>query len=191
MIKQLVFILWVNLLAGLSFAQQNHLFTSLEEALVVHPDSVYRLDLSRNQLKAVPVEIMQFKNLREIDLSKNKLTDLPENFVFKNLAVVNLTKNKFEVFPTALCKNTGLTQLLMGKNKISELPECIGNLSELVILDVWFNTVSVIPASIVNLKKLRSFDLRGMNYSDEFQQEWREKLPWVKLEFDVGCDCGY
>ena len=40
------------------------------------------------------------------------------------------------------------------------------------------------------LKNLKSFDLRGMNYSDEFQKEWRDKLPWVTIQFDVGCDCG-
>ena len=138
----------------------------------------------------VPQEIFNFKNLRELDLSKNKLTDLPDNFIFENLEVLHLTKNKFEFIPKVICKNTRLKQLFLGKNHISEIPECFGDLTELVIFDIWFNTVSVIPESMVNLKKLESFDLRGMSYSEEFQKEWREKLSWVEIQFDVGCDCG-
>ncbi len=190
MIKKLVLLFLINILSGTSFSQENYLYKSLEEALSANPDSVYRLDLSRNQLKTVPEELIQFKNLRELDLSKNKLTELPETLIFEHLEVINLTKNKFEVFPTVICKNTALKQILLGKNSLTEIPECISNLKELVILDVWFNLVTEIPASMVKLKKLRSFDLRGMSYSEEFQKKWRELLPWVKIEFDLGCDCG-
>lgn len=190
MIKKLVTIFCISAVQLVGLSQTDRLFESLEAALQVHPDSVYRLDLSRASLKAVPTEILQFKNLQELNLSKNKLTDLPSNFVFANIEVLNLTKNKFEIFPQVICKNTNLKQLFLGKNHISEIPECIGNLSELVIFDIWFNTISVIPDSITQLKKLKSFDLRGMNYSDEFQKEWREKLPWVEIQFDLGCDCG-
>lgn len=190
MIKKLVTIFCISLFQLIGYAQTNHLFESLEDALLAHPDSVYRLDLSRGSLKEVPQEIFNFKNLRELDLSKNKLTDLPDNFIFDNLEVLHLTKNKFEFIPKVICKNAHLKQLFLGKNHISEIPECFGDLTELVIFDIWFNTVSVIPESMVNLKKLESFDLRGMSYSEEFQKEWREKLSWVEIQFDVGCDCG-
>ncbi|NOQ71605.1 MAG: hypothetical protein GQ574_06375 [Crocinitomix sp.] len=190
MIKKFVTIFCISIFQVIGYSQTNHLFESLEEALQVHPDSVYRLDLSRASLKEVPKEIFNFKNLRELDLSKNKLTELPNQFVFEKLEVLHLTKNKLEKFPKVICKNKNLKQLFLGKNRISEIPECIGELSELVIFDIWFNTISVIPDSITKLRKLRSFDLRGMNYSDEFQKEWRDKLPWVTIQFDVGCDCG-
>ncbi len=166
------------------------MFESLEEAYAVHPDSVYRLDLSKNQLKEVPLEVLQFKNLRELNLSKNKLTKLPNGFIFEHLEVLHLTKNKFETFPTVICSNINLTQLFMGKNHLSELPSCIGELKELIILDVWFNTISILPESLSELKKLKSFDIRGMNYSNEFQKKWQDLLPWVEIQFDTGCDCG-
>lgn len=190
MIKRLVFIFWISLIAGAGFSQSNYLFPSLEKALLVHPDSVYRLDMSRSKLTEIPVELFQFKNLVELNLSKNKLTSLPSEFIFEHLEVLHLTKNKFEDFPTVLCKNRTLKQLFFGKNSLSELPECIGELTNLVILDVWFNTVSILPESMIKLRKLRSFDLRGMNYSDAFQAKWRKLLPWVEIQFDLGCDCG-
>ena len=191
MTKLFVLIFWLNLFFISANAQENKIYTSLEDAAKVHPDSVYRLDLSKNRLTEIPQVVFDFKNLISLDLSKNKLTNLPSNFIFKHLEVLNLTKNKFTLFPEAICKNTALKQLLLGKNYLSELPECIGDLSELVILDAWFNTITVIPESIVKLKKLRSIDFRGMNYSDEFQQKWRDLLPWVNIEFDLGCDCGF
>jgi Leucine-rich repeat (LRR) protein len=190
MIRKFVTLFCISSLQIAGFSQTNHLFESLKDALNVHPDSVYRLDLSKSALKTVPAEIFNFTNLRELDLSKNKLTELPDNFVFEKLEVLHLTKNKFELFPAVICKQKNLKQLFLGKNHLSEIPECIGELSELVIFDIWFNTISIIPDSITQLKKLKSFDLRGMNYSDEFQKEWRDKLPWVTIQFDVGCDCG-
>lgn len=191
MTRFLAFIFWTTLLLGNSFAQRNQLFTSLEDALKVHPDSVYRLDLSRKSLQTVPNELLRFSNLEELNLSKNKLKSLPEGFVFDHLEVLNLSKNRFTEFPTTLCKNKGLKQLFMGKNKISKIPTCISHLTNLVILDLWYNTISEIPDSITELKKLRSLDLRGMNYSHDFQNLWKTKLSWVEIQFDVGCDCGY
>lgn len=191
MIKRIAFVFWIICLCLNSQAQQGYIYTSLDKALEVHPDSVFRLDLSKEQLKTFPTEILRFKNLTELDLSRNKLTDLPENFFFPNIEVLNLTKNKFEVFPESICKNTSLKQLLIGKNELSEFPECIGDLAELNILDAWFNPITTLPESIAELKKLKSLDLRGMNYSTELQEEWKKLIPWAKIEFDLGCDCGY
>lgn len=191
MIKLNALLCWMGLmLVNYSHSQQNYVFTSLSEALNVPADSVYRLDLSREGYTQVPAEIIQFTNLVELDLRKNKLTDLPANFIFPHLKTLHLGQNKFQVFPTVLCQNTSLTHLYMGKNAISEIPECIGNLVYLQKLDLWFNTVSTIPESMVQLRNLRSLDLRGMNYSEEFQEKWRKRMPWVTFEFDLGCDCG-
>ena len=181
----------VPLLLVSSFGTASRIFTSIEEAKTVPADSVFRLDLSKQKLRTIPEEVYTFKNLRELYLAKNKLTELPTNFVFEKLEVLDLTKNDFIIFPTIICQNTNLTKLLMGKNKITALPDCIGQLKNLVILDVWFNPLTELPISLTQLKKLRSLDLRGVNYSFKFQKKWNELLPWVKIEFDLGCDCGY
>lgn len=63
-------------------AQKNHVFYSIEEAITVPVDSVFKLSLTKMKYEVVPDELMQFQNLRELDLSQNKLTTLPDNFIF-------------------------------------------------------------------------------------------------------------
>jgi len=172
-----------------SFAQADVIFYSLEEAASVHPDSVFRLDLSKDKLTEIPSAIYAYKNLRELNLSQNKLTSLPDDFHLPNLQILNLEKNDLDTFSNSICRNTALTHLYMGKNKIKYLPETIGNLQNLVVFDIWFNPIQDLPMALTTMKKLRFMDLRGITYSKDFQKKWNALLPWVKIEFDVGCDC--
>lgn len=165
------------------------MFDGIEEAMSVHPDSVYRLDLSKQKLTQVPKEIQNFKNLRELNLSKNKLESLPGFFLFKDLRILNLTKNKFTKYPEVINKNTGIRNLFLGKNSIDYIPESIGNLQNLIVLDLWYNPISDLPEAMESLRNLRSLDLSGLNFDDDFQRKWNAKLHWVKIEFESACDC--
>ena len=167
-----IFLLSTLLSCSVVFGQRDYIYDSLEEALLVHPDSVYRLDLSQKKLREIPVEIFQFKNLQNLNLEKNKLSSLPKEFIFPQLEILNLSKNDFEKFPEVVTENITLKQLLMGKNKIDSIPESISNLQNLIVFDIWFNPITDLPASIVELKKLRSLDLRGVNFSNDFQKKW-------------------
>ena len=174
-----------------SFSQENRLFESLEETSLVSSDSVFRLDLSKNKLTEFPIEIFKYKNLKELYLSKNKLTNLPVEFnEFKKLEILDLSKNEFSNFPFPLCSVLSLRQLFLGRNKITVIPECIGQLHDLEVLDIWYNQINGLPDSISRLKKLKNLDVRGVNFSHKTQAKIRSLLPWVKIEFDVGCDCG-
>lgn len=191
MIRWLACIFWVAWLTGISFGQKNHVFTSIEETKAVHPDSVYYLDLRGQKLKSVPIEVNQFNNLKDLNLSKNKLTQLPNDLNLPHLEILNLEKNKFEIFPSVICNQLALTQLYLGRNEIAELPGCIGDLKEMVILDVWLNVLVDLPDELMLLEKLELLDLRGMNFSDKFQGGWNNRLPWAKIEFDNSCDCAH
>lgn len=180
-----ILLLW----SGKLTAQPDRVFYSLGEAATVSVDSVLRLDLSKKKYVEIPTEIYRYQNLKELNLSQNKLTHLPDDFYFPNLEVLNLEKNDLDTFSNSICQITTLRQLYLGRNKIHSFPECIGQLQELVILDAWFNPIQDLPMALTTLKKLRAMDLRGITYSKEFQKKWNALLPWVKIEFDVGCDC--
>ena len=184
-----IFLIAILLLTSYSFGQKNRIFTNLEETLLVSPDSIYRLDLSKKKLNTLPEEIKKFKNLQELNLSKNKLTDLPNWFLFEDLRILNLSKNKIITFPSEIMKNTNLRHLFLGKNTLSEIPETIDKLQNLIILDLWYNPITDLPESLVNLRNLRSLDLSGLNFDKNFQKKWNSLLPWVKIEFEAACNC--
>lgn len=188
LIAAISLVAWLSISSN-NFAQIDKVYTSIEEATAVHPDSVFRLDLSKKKYRTVPAEIYQFKNLTDLNLSQNKLVSLPDEFYFPKLEVLNLEKNDLDTFSNAICQNISLKQLYMGKNDVAIVPECIGSLTELVIFDIWFNPIAELPMSLTELKKLRHLDLRGVTFSNDFQKKWTKLLPWVKIEFDLGCDC--
>ena len=75
-------ILYLSLLSATSQLSQDELdtcriYTTLESALA-NPDDVYILKLPKIKAKEFPTEILQFKNLNVLDLSKNKLSELPD-----------------------------------------------------------------------------------------------------------------
>ena len=187
--KAVIFLV-LTILPFYSLSQRDKVFYSLEEAVAAGPDSVYKLDLSKQKLESFPEEILQFTKLRELNLEKNKISDLPSDFQFKELRVLNLTKNKLTEFPTVLCENPSLRELRLGKNEIAEVPECIGAIRNLITLDLWFNPIEDLPEGLTQLRNLRMLDLRNINFNNEFQKKWSEKLSWVRIEFDLGCDCG-
>ena len=174
-----------------SFTQSNHVYTSLDETKNVHPDSVIVLDLSKDKLTEIPLEILAFNSLKELRLTKNKLKSLPPNFYLPSLEIIDLSKNDFYDFPVALLKMKQLKEIYMGKNNLATLPEDIDSLKSLEILELWFNPVEDLPENLVNLKKLKFLDLRGYNYNEAFQKKWHSAMPWCTFEFDLACNCAY
>ena len=77
----------------------------------------------------------------------------------------------------------------MGKNQIKHLPECIGDLQNLIVLDIWFNPLEDLPKSMTKLRNLRTLDLSGISFNKDQQKEWAEMLHWVQIEFEAACDC--
>ncbi|MEO9534063.1 MAG: leucine-rich repeat domain-containing protein [Crocinitomicaceae bacterium] len=184
-----VFLISLLFACNYSNAQRDRVFKSIEEALTVPADSVYRLDLSKNKLTEVPKEIMQFKYLQELNLAKNKLTEIPAFFDFEDLRILDLSKNDFTEFPVQVCKVVSIRNLFLGKNDIKVIPDEIGNMQSLIVLDLWYNPIDDLPEALTKLRNLRSLDLSGLNFSKTFQKEWNEKLSWVKIEFEAACDC--
>ncbi|MFK7951099.1 MAG: leucine-rich repeat domain-containing protein [Saprospiraceae bacterium] len=85
------------------------------------PVSVYKLDLSNQNLTTLPDCFKIFINTSDLNLSNNQLTNLPEWIQdFKKLEKINLSKNNFSTFEVKIPVNK-LDVLNLSYNQLSSI----------------------------------------------------------------------
>ncbi|WP_417915351.1 COR domain-containing protein [Candidatus Electronema sp. JM] len=120
------------------------------------------LDLSRNQLTALPPELFQLTNLTELDLRSNQLTALPpELFQLTNLTELDLGRNQLTALPPEICQLRNLQKLILWENKLTALPPELFQLTNLTELDLGRNQLTALPPEICQLTKLKELRLDG------------------------------
>jgi Leucine-rich repeat (LRR) protein len=77
----------------------------------------------------------------------------------------------------------------LGENAITELPVEIGQLKNLVFLDLWSNFIKNIPDEIGSLQNLKLIDLQLVEFNKIEQAEIRENFPSVEFKFSSPCAC--
>lgn len=85
-------------LTFLGFSQEEKIYKSLEEA-IKSLESVIHLDLSGQGLVELPKDFKKMVNLKTLDLSNNKLTDLGKFADFRKLEALNLSGNPLTRMP--------------------------------------------------------------------------------------------
>lgn len=165
-------------------------YVTLEQAHSMEIEEVTAIDLSKRKLTALPKELSKYKFLRHLNLSKNKLSEVPE-FIssFERLIDIDLSKNNLTVFPTEICKIKSLERLLLSQNPFTHISESIVNLDKLRYIDLWETPLETFPNAFLSMKNLKYIDMRGIVYGPTYQQKWLRGLHWVKIEFDAPCDC--
>ena len=164
-------------------------YRSFSEGLQ-QPDSVFRLDLSRQRRKVVPEEIRAFKNLQVLKLAKNDLRTIPSWIgEFSNLQYLDLSYNKIKVLPDSIGFCRELVFLGLNRNLLETLPASIGQLEQLEVLEMWDNEVDSLPAEIRYLHKLKTLELRGILFSQQEQDQIRSLLPDTDIYFSPSCNC--
>jgi leucine-rich repeat protein SHOC2 len=165
-------------------------YYSIESAMK-EPDKVYRLQLTKKKYKVLPEEIRQFKNLNALDIGKNKLKELPEwlgELVF--MQEFHAPQNKFGTMPDVVCKWPHLKRLDMHQNEITGLLPCMGELTEVISLDLWSNDLEDFPDELKGMEALRFMDLRVIQFDQGEMTHISELFPKVKIFFSQPCNCG-
>ena len=82
-----------------------------------------RLNLSNVCIKSVPQELLTFSTLKELDLSKNGLVDLPLNNIINDIKIenLNLSHNKFACVPDKLFDLPMIKSLNISSNSLAEV----------------------------------------------------------------------
>ncbi|NWJ09322.1 LRCH1 protein, partial [Crypturellus undulatus] len=140
-----------------------------------------RADLSKNRLTEIPIEVCHFVSLETLNLYHNCIKIIPDAIVnLQMLTYLNLSRNQLSSLPACLC-SLPLKVLIASNNKLGSLPEEIGQLKQLMELDVSCNEITALPQQIGHLKSLKELNIRR-NYLEVLPQELVQ-LPLVKFDF--------
>ncbi|XP_022186448.2 leucine-rich repeat-containing protein 58 [Nilaparvata lugens] len=142
--------------------------------------------LHYNSLTHVPENLSKFMNLRKLDISNNRIYQLPDaitrlplrtliaknNFLDEDflsvktlehlantLEILNLSGNNLSFIPEQILQLTRLKYLYLGENRLQEIPHNINRLIRLEILNVGGNQLISVPSTVGQLSELRALIL--------------------------------
>lgn len=115
---------------------------------------------------------------KSLDLSNQNLSALPKYVLGKNdLEILNLSNNNLTgALPAEIRQLKNLKVLNLSHNQMTGLPAELGQLSSLEILDVSYNKLTGLPYELGNLSNLKTFILTGNNYATADLQIIKDKL---------------
>lgn len=130
--------------------QRTPWFYSMTEAMR-EPEKVYKLSLTRQKLKRLPANIiMRFPNLQVLNLSHNKIKEVPDQIVqLENLQILILHHNKLRNMPADMRDLDELRELYIGYNRFIQIPAWVGGLGKLRQLDVTSNQLTLYEIELV------------------------------------------
>lgn len=118
------------------------------------------VDLSGQQLTAIPESILSQQDITSLNLSNNQLTTLPEGIRnLKNLEILNLENNRLE-----------------------SITEAIGELKNLQSADFSNNRLAGLPSTLANLSQLQSLNLDGYKGNRSDIETLKSKLPNTEIK---------
>jgi internalin A len=159
---------------------QEKLMTEAELLEVIESaalDGATELDLSGQDLTALPPEIGKLANLEKLILGQwdeeieewigNELSELPSEIgQLRNLQFLNLSYNELSKLPPEIGQLRNLESLDLSGNNLIELPLEIGQLKNLTYLNLLGNDLSKLPPEIGQLRNLQFLDLLSNQLSE-------------------------
>lgn len=143
-------------LAGISRLTLSENLSTFPTEILSLADSLEILDLSNNQLFALPNELKQLTKLKIIFASNNHFKTLPKSLgQCESLEMVGFKSNKIKHVP-AESLPAKLRWLILTDNKLSNLPDSLGERPRLQKLALAGNQLTQLPA---NLSQLTSLEL--------------------------------
>lgn len=151
-------------------------------------DTLEVLNLSGNQLDALPADLHRLHKLRVIFCSDNRFTRLPEclgdcpsltmvGFKANQIDSVSaaalppglrwliLTDNRVATLPSALGERPALEKLMLAGNRLTKLPESLQQSRQLALLRLSANAFEALPPWLLDLPRLAWLAFAGNPFS--------------------------
>jgi len=126
-----------------------------------------KLDLSFNQIRALPLEITTLTELTNLKIRNNEMNQLPRA-IFDSMQKLNhldLSFNKLASVDDSIGNLVLLKELSLASNRLNEIPASIARCSCLTLLEVQDNMLRRFP-SICHITSLTSINLSNNNITD-------------------------
>ena len=169
-------------------------------------DTLEILDLSGNQLSALPEDFGRLSKLKIVFFSENLFTELPSvlsdckqlgmiGFKSNRIKVVPekslptttrwliLTNNQIEQLPTSIGKCEPLQKCALAGNRLKSLPKEMANCKNLELLRISANQFTEIPNWLLELPKLSWLAFSGNPFASKRQHTNKLKsISWNEFE---------
>ncbi|CAN0073417.1 unnamed protein product, partial [Heterosigma akashiwo] len=155
-----------------------------EAEILLHADTLEKLDLSNNELSDLPASFKSLKNLKILFCSFNKftklpavvgqmpslfmlafrdnlITEIPENSLSSTIGWLILTNNKLRTLPRSIGRLTNLRKLMLSGNQLRSLPPEMSQCRQLELVRLASNRLAVPPAWLAELPRLAWVALAG------------------------------
>lgn len=174
---------WISSLDSLEEINLNFNKLNLKRRDIRRLAKVEDVLLAGNGIKKLPDNVGVLR-CESLNLSKNQLSALPKSFAeLKQTRYLIFYDNAFETIPKELAGFKNLKHLDFYKNKIKEIPDFIGDMDNLQQLFLSFNRIEVIPDTLRNLKRLKYFYIHHNEL--HFIPEWITEMDSIE-RFGVG-----
>lgn len=111
----------------------------------------YNLELTKMGLLNLPVQFFHFQKLTTLSLANNNLTIFPKVICTLPLSELDLSYNRLKELPEEICNLKNLKSLSVYTNLLVKLPQKIHQLIHLRLLDLAHNQLTTVPHSICYL----------------------------------------
>eukprot|EP00121_Abeoforma_whisleri_P003523 Awhi_evm1s3165 len=129
-------------------------------------NSLTVVDLSKNKLTELPASIGELANLQQLNCSQNELSSLPSSLnKCQSLQYLNLSGNNFFRFPQEILSLSNLQHLFFGVNNLVEIPSNVYSLKKLLTLFLAGNQLTSVPTSLCRLSQLSVLNLSNNQLS--------------------------
>ncbi|HRK83937.1 MAG TPA: leucine-rich repeat domain-containing protein, partial [Saprospiraceae bacterium] len=148
------------------FFRHNEIRALPDDFTLFLPNLTY-LDMTGNKLTDLPMKFGDAPQLSSLHLSSNQLKSIPLSIGrLKNLKQLYLGGNQITALPAEIGQMKALNVLFANDNQLSTLPANIGGMSSLSTLNLYNNKLTSLPAEIANLKELTTLSLENNQLTD-------------------------
>ncbi|XP_038900566.1 LRR repeats and ubiquitin-like domain-containing protein At2g30105 [Benincasa hispida] len=132
------------------------------------------LSLSHNLLTTLPSSLGSLTSLKQLHVTNNKLTSLPDEIkCLSLLEVLKVSNNRISIVPSTIGECSSLTEVDLSSNLLSELPETLGCLLNLKALHLSHNGLRSLPSTIFKMCiQLSTLDLHNTEITIDLLRQY-------------------